>query len=246
MLECLTYGTMFHLKVVVLAIILVAQYSLAAPIAEEEAEPSFSEDRERIAQLIKGDYNKEVLSAKDEFILFVVNETKKFFEYFYERSVKVSEGVLADTEVTDNKDQDVKEFVKNLTEYLEEAKSADDIEKKLSSFVHFYKFVERFDTEDLQRPTKTDVLIEGYLNKHGLDKFGEEFEKLCPDFLKQFIEKAEEVKKTLDEKDLKKYAKFIEVIRELKEHLATESRLDLLFAKLDAEKEKQNEKKTDD
>uniref|UniRef100_A0A1B0G1M2 Uncharacterized protein n=1 Tax=Glossina morsitans morsitans TaxID=37546 RepID=A0A1B0G1M2_GLOMM len=91
----------------------------------------------------------------------------------FRESVKVSQGVLADTEVTDNEDQDVKEFVKNLTEYLEEAKSADDIEQKLSSFVHFYKFVERFDTEDLQRPTKTDILIESYLNKHGLDKFGE-------------------------------------------------------------------------
>lgn len=56
----------------------------------------------------------------------------------------MSQGVLADTEVTDNEDQDVKELVKNLTEYLEEAKSADDIEQKLSSFVHFYKFVERF------------------------------------------------------------------------------------------------------
>lgn len=67
-----------------------------------------------------------------------------------------------------------------------------------------------FDTEDLQRPTKTDILIKGYLNKPGLDKFGEEFEKLCLDFLKQFIENVEKVKKTLDEKDLKKYSKFIE------------------------------------
>uniref|UniRef100_A0A1B0BVJ7 Uncharacterized protein n=1 Tax=Glossina palpalis gambiensis TaxID=67801 RepID=A0A1B0BVJ7_9MUSC len=233
MLERLTYRTMLNLKVVVFSIILVAHYCLASPIPEGEAAPSFSEDRERIAQLIKGDYNKDLLSAKDEFILSIANDTKNFFEYFYQRSVKVSEDVLADTEVTNNEDQNVKEFVKNLTEHLEEAKSAADIEQKLSSFVHFYKLMERFDTEDLKSPTKIDILIEGYLNKHGLDKFDEEFKKLCHPFLKQFIEKAEEVKKTLDERDLKKYSNFIEVIENLNEHLTIEL------------KGKQNEKKPD-
>uniref|UniRef100_A0A1A9W3V9 Uncharacterized protein n=1 Tax=Glossina brevipalpis TaxID=37001 RepID=A0A1A9W3V9_9MUSC len=231
---------MFNLKVVILSVILVAHYTLATPIPEEDTKQVVYDEEmaERIAQLIKGDYNKEDLSVKDEYILFVINESKKLYEYFHEESTKLSEDVLADKEVTENEDEDVKDFVKKLSTYLEMAKSADNVEEKLTSLVYFYKLMEKYETEDLKDPTKTDFLIEGYLKKHGMEKFDEEFEKRCNEFLKEFLERAEEVKKTFNEQELEKYSIFIEILEELKKDLSIESRLDLLFAKIDAEKEK--------
>uniref|UniRef100_A0A1A9UTV6 Uncharacterized protein n=1 Tax=Glossina austeni TaxID=7395 RepID=A0A1A9UTV6_GLOAU len=230
---------MFNLKFIILAVILVACYSSAIPIPDDDVKPEvFDEEMTaRIAQLVKGEYDKDDLSVKDKYILFVINESKKLYEYFHEESTKVSEALLADTEVTENEDEEVKEFVKKIHEYLEKVKDADNVEEKVVALAFFYKLMEKYDTDNIKDPSKSVLLIEGYLKKHGLEEFDDEFEKRCSEFLKEFIEKAEEVKKDFTEEQLEKYAVFIEILEELKKDLTIESRLDLLFDKVTVDKD---------
>uniref|UniRef100_A0A1A9ZHT9 Uncharacterized protein n=1 Tax=Glossina pallidipes TaxID=7398 RepID=A0A1A9ZHT9_GLOPL len=225
---------MFNLKFIILAVILVARYSSAIPVPDDDVKPDVldKEMTERIAQLIKGDYDKDDLSVRDKYILYVINESKKLYEYFREESTKVSEALLADTELTENEDEEVKEFLKKIQEYLDKSKNADNVEEKLTALAFFYKLMENYDALNTKDPSKAVILVDGYLKKHGMEKFGEEFEKRSNDFLKEFIEKAEEVKKDLTEEQLEKYAVFIEIIDELKKDLTIESRLDLLFDKV--------------
>lgn len=191
---------------------------------------------QRIRQLIKGEYDKDDLSAKDKYMLFVINESKKLYEFFRDETTKVSEALLADTELTENEDEEVKEFLKKIQEYLDKSKDADNVEEKLTAVGFFFKLMDNYDAPNTKDPSKAVVLIDGYLNKHGMEKFSEEFEKLSNDFLKEFIEKSEELKKDLTEEELEKYALFIEIIDELKKDLTIESRLDLLFDKVAVEK----------
>ncbi|KAI9585164.1 uncharacterized protein LOC119633779 [Glossina fuscipes] len=230
---------MFNLKFIIVAVILVARYSSAIPIPDANAKPEvFDEEMTaRIEQLVKGDYDKDDLSVKDKYILFVIDESKKLYEYFHEQSTKVSEALLADTDVTENEDEDVKEFVKKLHEYLEKAKNADNVEEKLTTLVFFFKLMEQYDADNIKDPSKGVVVADGYLKKHGMEEFGEEFEKRCSEFLKEFIEKAEEVRKDFTEEQLEKYAVFIEILEELKKDLTIESRLDLLFDKVAVDKD---------
>lgn len=166
------------------------------------------------------------MTPKEILAVFLIREYKKFFNFFYAESVSLSEAILADPEILHNDLPAVKEFAKNLTDYLDKTKNVNDIEDELNLLILFGNYTDMYETKELEEPTKLDYLIEGYLNKHGMEKFSEESKQRLDRAIIEFFVEFDKFKATLDEKDLEKYKKFIEFVNELKTKDSIESRLE--------------------
>ncbi|KAL9924335.1 uncharacterized protein ACN2A1_006412 [Glossina fuscipes fuscipes] len=216
----------FSLKIIVLSLILAAKYSSATPIPESKFDFKELDTEEKFVQHIKNKFNRDELTPKEILAVFFIREYKKFFNFFYTESVSLSEAILADPEILNNDLPAVKEFAKNLTDYLDKTKNINGIEDELNLLILFGNYTDMYETKELEEPTKLDYLIEGYLNKHGMDKFIEESKQRLDKAIVEFFVEFDKFKATLDEKDLEKYKKFIEFVNELKTKDSIESRLE--------------------
>lgn len=167
----------------------------------------------------------EQLTPKDQLLYFTLIAFRDISQSYVDRAANISHSILNDDDLKPNDSPLIKEFLKNITEFMERYEKYEEIDE-LFNLVDLYSNTTSHYFELDAALASPDVLnIERKLKKYGSDDLDREFEKEFLRFVDRFYEQMDEYKGKLSEEELKKEMAMLQWLEEFKPIENTEEKI---------------------